>query len=358
MGKRSQFKPHPLKPDRVYGSTTVGKLINKFMRDGEKTKAEKIVYEAAKKVEALWNKEWTSIHKKAKEKTSPKKTKSKEPLPEENEIKSKELLEANAPPIFSQIWEEKALRNAEFDLEMVRGKPVRIGKDRFLKIFFCWLVEVVRGQKKGRKKNPKKTSEILAEEIIQLSNNSGKIIEKKMGVYRDARRAKGFAYSIPSPSTDKSRFNPKSTPSEEITTYLKELVSNSIKISLSADKFKPSEREGLKKELNHFSALELKEKLKTNNYQLIKQALQKRLSTSQLAAKLKEIDLLKEYKFEINSICSRRHQDGRVTIFRDEEELGLLSQPYNFIFTIFSNAEAGLKITATTLHNPILIEEK
>lgn len=96
--------------------------------------------------------------------------------------------------------------NAEFDLEMVRGKPVRISQDRFRKIFFCWLVEVVRGQKKGRKKNPKKTSEILAEEIINLSNNTGKLIEKKISVYQAARRAKGFAYSIPtsSPSAAKT----------------------------------------------------------------------------------------------------------------------------------------------------------
>jgi len=94
------------------------------------------------------------------------------------------------------------LPNAEFDIEMVRGKPKRISQDRFRKIFFCWLVEVVRGQKKGRKKNPKKTSEILAEEIIHLSNNTGKIIEKKINLYQAARRAKGFIYSIPSLSTN------------------------------------------------------------------------------------------------------------------------------------------------------------
>lgn len=175
MGKKSRFRPHPLKPDRVYGSPTIWKLINKFMWDGHKDKAEKIVYEAARKVEEWW--------------TKGEKNKS------ETEVSKKDT-----PLSFSQIWEEKVLPNAEFDLEMVRGKPVRISQDRFRKIFFCWLVEAVRGQKKGRKKNPKKTSEILAEEIIQLSNNTGKIIEKKISVYRDARRAKGFTYSIPSPS--------------------------------------------------------------------------------------------------------------------------------------------------------------
>ena len=205
MGKRSQFKPHLLKPDRVYGSITIGKLINKFMWDGEKVKAEKIVYEAAKKVEEWWAKGQNEEYKK--EKTASEKTKVEEPLSKKDEDKTGKPLK-NSSLSFSQIWEERALKNAEFDLEMVRGKPVRIGRERFLKIFFCWLVEVVRSQKKGRKKNPKKTSEILAEEIIQLSNNTGKVIEKKISVYQAARRAKGFAYSMPSSAADKSHSTP------------------------------------------------------------------------------------------------------------------------------------------------------
>lgn len=207
MGKRSQFKPHPLKLDRVYGSATIWKLINKFMKDGKKEKAEKIVYEAAQKVEEWWVKEKKLSE--AKEKKDSKKVELKETPAEENQSKNEKLSQKNSPFLFSQIWEEKVLPNAEFDLEMVRGKPVRIGKDRFRKIFFCWLVEAVRGQKKGRKKNPKKTSEILAEEIIQLSNNTGKLIEKKIGVYQAARRAKGFAYSIPSLSINKDSPPPK-----------------------------------------------------------------------------------------------------------------------------------------------------
>ncbi|KLL01566.1 MAG: 30S ribosomal protein S7 [Mycoplasmataceae bacterium RC_NB112A] len=202
MAKRSKFKSHPLKPDRIYGSTTIWKLINKFMWDGKKEKAEKIVYEAAEKVEKWWAKEMATKTKEIKDKEEKKVNK------EKNE--TAKAPKKTAPFSFSQIWEEKVLRNAEFDLEMVRGKPVQISQDRFRKIFFCWLVEVVRSQKKGRKKNPKPTSEILAEEIIQLSNNTGKVIEKKNGLYRDARRAKGFIYTIPSPATTTSdQFTPK-----------------------------------------------------------------------------------------------------------------------------------------------------
>ncbi|MCE8158999.1 MAG: hypothetical protein I3270_00745 [Candidatus Moeniiplasma glomeromycotorum] len=205
MGKRSQFKPHPVKLDRVYNSPTIWKLINKFMKDGKKEKAEKIIYEAAQKVEKWWTKE--ESQKKLNE-TKEKKFSKETPIGG-NKSEGEELSKKNSPIIFSRIWEEKVLPNAEFDLEMVRGKPVRISQDRFRKIFFCWLVEVVRGQKKGRKKNPKKTSEILAEEIIHLSNNTGKLIEKKISVYQAARRAKGFAYSIPTLSVNKNPSAPE-----------------------------------------------------------------------------------------------------------------------------------------------------
>ncbi|CAI2201076.1 6001_t:CDS:2, partial [Funneliformis geosporum] len=135
---------------RVYNSPTICKLINKFMKDGKKEKAEKIVYEAAQKVEKWWTKE-----------------ESQKKLNETKEKKTSKETELKEPPVEAKKSEkEKVLPNAEFDLEMVRGKPVRI-----------------------------------TEEIIHLSNNTGKLIEKKLSVYQAARRAKGFAYSIPNSSS-------------------------------------------------------------------------------------------------------------------------------------------------------------
>lgn len=106
MGKRSQFKPHPVKLDRVYSSPTIWKLINKFMKDGKKEKAEKIVYEAAQKVEKWWTKE--ESQKKlnlAKEKKTSKETELKEPSAEEGKSKSEgeELSKKTSPILFSRI---------------------------------------------------------------------------------------------------------------------------------------------------------------------------------------------------------------------------------------------------------------
>jgi ribosomal protein S7 len=104
MGKRSKFKPHPPKPDRVYGSTTIEKLINKFMKDGEKTKAERIVYEAAQKVEKWWEKEESQKKvNEAQEKTPPKETELKETSVEKNKSESEELSKKTSPILFSRI---------------------------------------------------------------------------------------------------------------------------------------------------------------------------------------------------------------------------------------------------------------
>src|SRR5437763_1639233 len=105
MGKRSKFKPHPPKPDRVYGSPTVQKLINKFMKNGEKGKAEKIIYEAAQKVEERWLKEQKLTE--TKEKKSSEKVKVEESATKEQ--KSEEESKKSSQFRFLQIWEQKNL---------------------------------------------------------------------------------------------------------------------------------------------------------------------------------------------------------------------------------------------------------
>jgi small subunit ribosomal protein S7 len=49
--KKKIIKGHSIKPDKKFASPIVAKLINKVMRDGEKRKATKIVYQAAQIVE-------------------------------------------------------------------------------------------------------------------------------------------------------------------------------------------------------------------------------------------------------------------------------------------------------------------
>jgi small subunit ribosomal protein S7 len=51
MRKKKVIKGHPVKPDKNFASLIVSQLINKVMRNGEKRKATKIVYRAAKIIE-------------------------------------------------------------------------------------------------------------------------------------------------------------------------------------------------------------------------------------------------------------------------------------------------------------------
>ena len=46
MPRRGPVPPREIPPDPIYGDVLVAKLINKVMRHGKKSKAEKIVYGA------------------------------------------------------------------------------------------------------------------------------------------------------------------------------------------------------------------------------------------------------------------------------------------------------------------------
>ncbi len=51
MGRIGTYKPRQLLPDLVYNSVLVTRLINRVMREGKKTMARKLVYQALAEVE-------------------------------------------------------------------------------------------------------------------------------------------------------------------------------------------------------------------------------------------------------------------------------------------------------------------
>lgn len=51
MRKKRKIESHLVQPDKKFASVTVARLINKVMKNGEKRKAVKIVYQAAQIVE-------------------------------------------------------------------------------------------------------------------------------------------------------------------------------------------------------------------------------------------------------------------------------------------------------------------
>jgi small subunit ribosomal protein S7 len=149
-------KPAPkrtIAPDTKYNNLIVGKFINYIMRNGKKSVAEQIVYDA-----------FDIVAKKEK----------------------KEAL----------ITFEEALKNVSPNVE-VRGKrigganyqiPVTVRGGRQQALAFRWLIDSAR-LKKG-----KKMAEKLAGEIIEASHNEGAAIKKRADVQRMAEANKAFAH--------------------------------------------------------------------------------------------------------------------------------------------------------------------
>lgn len=141
-----------ISPDPLYKDIKVAKLINQIMRQGKKSIARKIVYEA-----------FEIINKKKKD--------------------PKEIF-------------EKALENAAPLLEV---KPKRVGGatyqvprevkgERRLALAMRWIIDGAK-TKKG-----KPMKEKLAEELLLAANNEGSAIKKKENIHRMAEANRAFAH--------------------------------------------------------------------------------------------------------------------------------------------------------------------
>jgi len=152
MRKKRQYKKE-VEPDGEYNSPHITKLINTVMEHGKKTIAEKIVYDAMKKIKEKTDKDPMEVFDLAMRNVSPL-----------VELKSKRVGGANY-----QIPRE------------VRG-------ERKTMLAFRWLISASR-TKKG-----KSMAERLADELMLASNNEGAAIKKKADTHRMAEANKAFAH--------------------------------------------------------------------------------------------------------------------------------------------------------------------
>jgi len=148
----AKIKKRTIQPDYIHNSVSVAVFINKVMKKGKKSTAEKIVYRMF------------------------------------DEIKKK-----NKDPLF--VFEE-ALKNVT-PLVEVRPKrvggatyqvPVPVEKDRALTLATRWIIDSARS-KKG-----KGMAEKLAEELLAAAENTGKAIKKKEDTHRMAEANRAFAH--------------------------------------------------------------------------------------------------------------------------------------------------------------------
>ncbi len=142
-----------IQPDPRYQNTTVAKLINYIMKDGKKSLASHIVYQAFDLIAKKLKKEALEVFDQAIKNTSPL-----------VEIKSRRIGGAHY-----QIPKE------------VRG-------DRRLSLAIRWIVEG------ARKRKGKPMFERLAEELIEAANNTGFAVKKKEEVHRMAEANRAFAH--------------------------------------------------------------------------------------------------------------------------------------------------------------------
>jgi len=150
---RRAYKKHKISPDRIYQDVKVAQFINKVMKKGKKTTAQKILYSAFDLIKNKTQKEPLEVFKKAIENVTP-------------------MLEVKA----------KRIGGATYQV------PMEVRQERKFHLATKWILDAAKS-KKG-----KPMSEKLSDELVAASNNEGTAIKKKNDTHRMAEANKAFAH--------------------------------------------------------------------------------------------------------------------------------------------------------------------
>ena len=153
MPRRKRIYKKNTKPDSKYGNVLVGKFMANIMKDGKRTMAEVIMYDAFDIIHEQTKKGGLNIFEQALKNVSPL-----------VELKSRRVGGANY-----QV-------------------PVPVSGDRRATLAIRW-IKAACAAKKGKKMALK-----LAEELIDASNKTGAAMKKRDDVHRMADANKAFAH--------------------------------------------------------------------------------------------------------------------------------------------------------------------
>jgi len=153
MPRKGPVPKKEVVPDPMYQSKLVAKLINKLMYDGEKSKAQRVVYDAFDQI---------------REKTG------SDPL---------EVFETAVRNV-SPVLEVKPRRVGGATYQV----PVEVNPHRKNILALRWLVSYARNR------GEKTTNERLAAELMEASNNTGGAVKKKEDTHKMAEANKAFAH--------------------------------------------------------------------------------------------------------------------------------------------------------------------
>ena len=153
MPRRAEITPRTPESDAVYSSVLVSQVVNRLMKDGKRSVAEKIVYDALETVG----------------------TKTGRP--------PVEVLE-QAVKTVTPVLEVKSRRVGGANYQV----PVEVPQRRARTLAVRWLVTYARDRRE------KGMSDRLANEILDALNSQGGAWKRKDDVYRMAQANKAFAH--------------------------------------------------------------------------------------------------------------------------------------------------------------------
>ena len=156
MSRRNAAIKRSILPDPKFSSRLLAKFINMIMKDGKKSTAETIVYEA---LETLVNKLGKPAEK--------------------------------APEVFAEVL-DKVKPVVEVRSRRVGGAtyqiPVEVRQDRREALAMRWLIESARSRQEKSMKIK------LANELLDASNDKGNAIKKKEDTHKMAEANKAFSH--------------------------------------------------------------------------------------------------------------------------------------------------------------------
>ena len=153
MSRRSKPAKRVPLADPVYNSVDISKFINRIMRRGKKSLAERIFYATMERIKERTNEDPIEIFQKAM---------------------------TNATPLL----EVKARRVGGANYQV----PVEVKPDRAQALALRWIVNATRSR------GGKTMAEKLANELIDASNGTGAAVKKKDDTHRMAEANKAFAH--------------------------------------------------------------------------------------------------------------------------------------------------------------------
>jgi small subunit ribosomal protein S7 len=153
MPRRNRPVKRSVAPDPVYSSESLAKFVNIVMRNGKRSIAEKIMYDALRRASRQARKEPMEVFDQALRNATP-------------------LLEVKPRRVGGATYQV----------------PIEIRPDRRLALARRWLVRYAR-QRGGRS-----MAERLAYELVDASNNTGGAVKRKEETHRMAESNKAFSH--------------------------------------------------------------------------------------------------------------------------------------------------------------------